>query len=289
MFKSKGNLLSSKGSSGSEIAVRDGLEYHARKDHLIHWLGNQGPQKPISINHQYPQPSFVAIQPVLYPSPRMMMPYPIHPRGMIPMHPHHPILSPGQFSFGPQYPGPTHLVPLYRGTPTPSVMVQMPHPPRSRRAGSATPVSSIASLSLAQDHHNRRQRRRPNGAGYPRISPPGVTGSNNRIIHTHSLISKAPSVISIAKTESEKNNEVEVAEVDVSRTYTGLDRSIADEYICAMNSRKVSAESNSNPPMSMASSAISEEIRYDRRGEEEIMRDPGEDDGNDSEPEITRM
>jgi hypothetical protein len=55
-------------------------------------------------------------------------------------------------------------------------------------------------------------------------------------------LSKAPSVIS-AKTESEKNNEVEITEVDVSRTYTGLDRDIAENYISVMGmySRKESS------------------------------------------------
>lgn len=288
MFKTKGNLLSSKGSSGSEIAIRDGLEYHARKDHLIHWLGNQrpniiplglgggnSPQKP---NHKYPQPSFVAIQPILYPAPRpQLIPYPMmHPRAMIPMmQPHHPyapsVISSSQFSFGPHpHQGPTHLVPLYRTTPTPSGVMMAP---RSRRAGSATPVSSIASLSVAQDHHNRRQRRR--AQGNRGLLPPGAMGSSIKSFHTQSILSsKAPSVISVAKTESEKNNEItEVTEVDVSRTYTGLDRSIADEYICAMNARKIS--SSGSVPVSSAVSG----------GDIDMEQDVG----SDSEAEITRM
>jgi hypothetical protein len=98
-------------------------------------------------------------------------------------------------------------------------------------------------------------------------------------------LGKAPSVISGKTERSEKNNELEVTEVDVSRiqdTYTGLDRSIAEEYISAMNLRKISSTDSSTHPVSMMGEDDDEVVR---REEEEVEAE----DDDSSEPEITRM
>jgi hypothetical protein len=183
-------------------------------------------------------PTLVAIQPVMYPHPqhRMMIPGP-HP-GMI--------LTPHQYAFAPQIQIQPQMIPycaVHGATPSTSSLIVASSGHKSKGGGGG-------SSSLIMQGEDKRIIRRKGIASSNQnilqVVPTGRSMASNSVksfdTRSRMSLSKAPSVIS-AKTESEKNNEVEITEVDVSRTYTGLDRDIAENYISVMGmySRKESS------------------------------------------------
>lgn len=320
----KASLLSSTGSSGSENQVARGeaiatnTEYQARKDRLLRWLGHQprrsvfpGLPQPRGNYRPYVIPAQSVSSSYLYPAshrPVFTLP-PNYPTSITIPHPGYSIIMP--------MPAPTHMpiVPLPMRRPTTPAAASHhgshgahhhPHHPHHH------PHSHQGTLLLVPEEY--RMKHQLQQIQQQHHAAAAAAAANHRSRHSSvsnlSVATRRSSKCSVASSSTklsvqrriceETNKELEITEEEVSKTYTGLDRSVAEDFIVqSMHDGNNNVHNNMSNDTSSTIASTEESVAAAGGDEQEIdeeevagddERDPEEEEEEeDPEHEISRL
>lgn len=289
----KASLLSSTGSSGSENAPRGDVvatEYQARKDRLLRWLGHQPRRQPFP---GLPQPRG-AYRPYVIPAQSVHSSYMIpQPRPVFTLPPAYPIPHPA-YSF---------IMPMHAPAPVPVVPLPMRRPTTPAAASHiSTAHHHQGTLLLVPDEYRMKHQLQQIQQQHHAAAAAGVQRSRHSSVSNLSVATRRSSKCSVASSShklnvrricEETNKELEITEEEVSRTYTGLDRSIAEDFIAKMSDN----HNNTNNTMitDTTSTILSTEESVagaagdEDENEEEIVAADDEGENEDPDHEVSRL
>ncbi|CAL8142563.1 unnamed protein product [Orchesella dallaii] len=283
----KASLLSSTGSSGSENPasremITSTTEYQARKDRLLRWLGHQrrpfpglphprGTLRPYVIPAQSVASSYVL--PAAPPRPVFTLP-PNYPASITIPHPAYSIIMPMHH--------PTHMpvVPLPMRRPTTPAAAS--HASVHAAAAAHANAHAHAHAHAHAGHHHGTLLLVPDDLRKHRSRQSSVSNLSVATRRSSKCSVASSSKMSVARRIcEEKNKEVEITEEEVSKTYTGLDRSVAEDFITQTMNDGTMSSLNDNVSSNSSTSSPPPPIDEENDGMEGDNEDP--------EQEISRL
>lgn len=305
----KPSLLSSTGSSGSENQAARGdiiatTEYQARKDRLLRWLGHQ-PRR--TAFHGLPQPRGT-LRPYVIPAQSVASSY------VFPAAPSRPV-----FTLPPNYPAsitiphPAYsiIMPMHAPAPVPVVPLPMRRPTTPAAASHHSAAhhhhQHQGTLLLVPEEYRMKHHLQQIQQQHHAAAAAAAAAHNQRSRHSSvsnlSVATRRSSKCSVASSSKlsarriceETNKELEITEEEVSKTYTGLDRSVAEDFIAhAMNDGNNNNMHNMINDGCSTTASTEESVAAAGGDEDEIDEEEhvGDDEGdNDDEPEqeISRL